>query len=139
MYWRMMLLAFLANGLAVFGFRVLADHQLTEQYKNQYLIIWYAFACIVATAIFLRSNTWPLRREIIIGGIMGVSSIVGLLSMATALGYGMAGLVVFPVTIGGSLFWVAAFGITWYKEKVGRYGYIGIIVGIIAVIVLSLP
>ena len=139
MYWRMMVVAFLANGSAIFGFRVLAGHHLTDRYKNQYLITWYSVACIIALLIFLKARTWPLRREFVIGGVMGLSSIVGLLSMATALGYGMPGLVVFPVATGGNLFLVAAFGILWYKEKVGRYGLAGILVGIIAITILSFP
>jgi len=123
----------------MFGFRVLADHHLTELYKQYYLLFWYTSASILATLIFLREGTRPFRREILIGGVMGLSNILGLLSTATTLGCGLPGIVVFPVTTGGNLFLVAAFGVLWYKEKIGKYGYAGITVGIIGMILLSLP
>ena len=45
---------------------------------------------------------------------------------------------VFPITTGGSLFLVASAGLLLFKEKVGPYGIAGMVLGIAALVGLSL-
>ncbi len=59
--------------------------------------------------------------------------------MALALAGGISGFVVFPVATGGGMLLVAAIGRLVYREQVGSYGIAGIVVGIWALVLLSLP
>ena len=59
-------------------------------------------------------------------------------SVIAALAHGVPGHIVFPVTTGGSLFFVAAAGIVFFKERVGLYGAVGICLGICSLVLLSI-
>ena len=139
MWFRLMLLAFVMNGLGPFGLRVLADLDLLEGYRYQYLGLWYLAGLGFALVAFLSRRIRPYRKEVLIGGVMGLCSVGGQSCTAIALGYAIPGHIVFPVTTGGSLFLVAAAGVFLFRERVGAYGMAGIFMGITALILLSIP
>jgi multidrug transporter EmrE-like cation transporter len=135
-WFRLMLVAFVANGISPFGLKVLAELHLSA-YQFQYLLFWYIGGLALALTA-LRSRHLPfLRWEVIIGAGMGLSSLAGQYFMGRALAASLPGHIVFPVTTGGTLFLVALCGIVVFREEVGAYGRAGLVLGILALVVLS--
>ncbi len=75
--------------------------------------------------------------EIWWGAILAALSIGGQLAMANALQSGLPGNVVFPVTIGGSILIVALAGRLFFGEKMHPLSWTGVVVGCLAVVLLS--
>ena len=134
---RLMLVAFLANGIGPFGLKVLSEEGLATGYQAQYLLYWYLGAFVFAIAALLRSRLRPYGREIWLGAMMGGCSLLGQVGTGLALSHGVPGHVAFPITTGGSLFLVATAGILWFREQVGAYGVAGLVLGIAALVALS--
>lgn len=137
MWLRLMLIAFVANGLGPFGLRVLQAEGLLEGHQFSYLFFWYLGGLVLAAVVSLRSGFRFGLAELFIGGAMGACSLGGQVATALALET-VPGHAVFAVTTGGTLFIVAATGILVFKEKVGTYGLAGILLGIIAILMLGL-
>jgi multidrug transporter EmrE-like cation transporter len=135
---QMMIIAFLTNGIGVFGTRILTGWDFAEQYKFQYLVFWYGSGFFLAVLIHLRNTLSFSLRELAIAGFMGAASVGGQLSLLTALEMGIPGHIVFPLANGGGLFLVALVGILLFGERVHSYGIFGIVLGIVATILLSL-
>lgn len=51
---------------------------------------------------------------------------------------GLDGNVVYPVTLAGGLFIVVLAGVVLFKEKVGKAGLLGIVLGILSLALLSI-
>jgi multidrug transporter EmrE-like cation transporter len=134
-WFRLMLIAFVANGIGPFGLKVLAELHL-GRYQYQYLIFWYGGGLALAITTFRFGHPF-LRWELLIGASMGLCSLAGQYLVGRALAEGVPGHVVFPVTTGGTLFLVALSGILVFKEDVGPYGRAGLVLGILALVVLS--
>lgn len=138
MWLRMMLLAFICNGLSPFGLRIVAGMGLANELTPVYLFYWYMGGTIFAIgwAGLLRERI-PLKAALI-GSAMAVCSVLGQFFMGKALAEGAPGNVVFPLSVGGNIFIVAAGGVLFFREIVGRYGKTGILVGLLAAVLLSL-
>ena len=134
---RLMLVAFLANGIGPFGLKILSEQGLATAYQAQYLLYWYLGAFVFAIAALCASRLRPYGREIWLGALMGACSLLGQTFTGLALSHGVPGHVAFPITTGGSLFLVAAAGLLLFKEKVGAYGIAGMVLGIAALVALS--
>jgi drug/metabolite transporter (DMT)-like permease len=135
---RLMLIAFVTNGLGPFGLKMLQEKQLSA-FQPQYLLFWYGGAAIFGVLAFLRGFHRPSRQEVVLGAAMGLCSLCGQTFTGLALARGIPGHVAFPITTGGSLFLVAAAGIFVFKEKIGGYGAAGIVLGILSLILVSIP
>jgi drug/metabolite transporter (DMT)-like permease len=133
---RLMLLAFVTNGLGPFGLKVLNERGLAA-FQSQYLVYWYLGGAIFGLAAFLPGLRETRAREVALGAVMGLCSLGGQTFTGMSLSRGIPGHVAFPITTGGSLFLVAAAGIFVFKERVGAYGAAGIILGVLALIMLS--
>jgi multidrug transporter EmrE-like cation transporter len=136
-WFRLMLVAFLANGIGPFGLKILSEQGLATRYQAQYLLYWYLGAFVFAIAAILRSRLRPFGREIWLGALMGACSLLGQAFTGLALSHSVPGHVAFPITTGGSLFLVATAGLLLFREKVGAYGIAGMVVGIAALVALS--
>jgi drug/metabolite transporter (DMT)-like permease len=134
---RLMLVAFVANGIGPFGLKILTEQGLAAKYQAQYLLYWYLGAFVFAIGTILRDRLRPYGREIWLGALMGACSLLGQAFTGLALSHGVPGHVTFPITTGGSLFLVAAAGLVLFKEKVGPYGIAGMALGIAALVALS--
>ena len=134
---RLMLIAFVANGIGPFGLKILSEEGLATGYQAQYLVYWYLGAFVFAAIALARNGQRPYAREIGLGALMGACSLLGQAFTGLALSHGVPGHVAFPVTTGGSLFLVAAAGMLVFKEKVGPYGMAGMVLGIAALVALS--
>jgi multidrug transporter EmrE-like cation transporter len=135
---RLMLVAFLANGIGPFGLKILTERGLATQYQAQYLLYWYLGACAFAFAALWRSGLRPTGREAGLGLLMGACSLLGQAFTGLALSHGLPGHVAFPITTGGSLLLVAAAGLLLFREKIGPYGIAGMVLGIVALVGLSI-
>ena len=135
---RLMLVAFLANGIGPFGLKILTERGLATQYQAQYLLYWYLGACIFALAALWRSGLRPTGREVRLGALMGACSLLGQSFTGLALSHGLPGHVAFPITTGGSLLLVAAAGLLLFRERIGAYGIAGMVLGIVALVGLSI-
>lgn len=135
---RLMLIAFVTNGLGPFGLKVLNEKGLAS-FQSQYLLYWYLGGAIFGVLAFLPGLRETRMREVTLGAAMGLCSLCGQTFTGMSLAHGIPGHVAFPITTGGSLFLVAAAGIFVFRERVGGYGATGIILGIVALIMLSVP
>jgi drug/metabolite transporter (DMT)-like permease len=135
---RLMLIAFVANGLGPFGLKIMAEKGLSEQYHYQYLIIWYAGGLLFGLVWFLATRGRFRAQEFVMAFGIAMGSFGGQLFSLLALERNVPGYVVFPMTTGGNLFLVAAAGIFIFREKVGPYGIAGILTGIFSLVLLSL-
>lgn len=138
MWFRLMLIAFLANGLSPFGLKILAGMGLSDQYTYQYLMLWYLGGAVFALVVFLSRQKKVYLNEVLISVGMALCSIGGQVAMSLALGFGVPGHIVFPVITGGSLFLVVAAGLILFKERVGGYSIAGIVLGIASLVILSI-
>lgn len=134
---RLMLIAFVTNGLGPFGLKILTERNLSG-FQPQYLVYWYLGGAVFGALAFLGGSRRVEKREVALGAAMGLCSLCGQTFTGLALSNGLPGHVAFPLTTGGSLFLVAAAGILLFKEKVGGYGITGISLGIVSLILLSL-
>ena len=109
-----------------------------EAFQPQYLAYFYAGTLLLALVALLSDWARPNRRELIIGGGMGLGSLLGQQFMGLALSHGIPGHIVFPVTTGGTLFLVGAVGMLFFRERVGPYGAAGMVLGIASILMLSI-
>lgn len=137
MWTRLMMIAFVANGIAPFGLKVIIEKK-QEAFQPQYLAYFYAGTLLLALVALLSDWARPNRRELIIGGGMGLGSLLGQQFMGLALSHGIPGHIVFPVTTGGTLFLVGAVGMLFFRERVGPYGAAGMVLGIASILMLSI-
>ncbi|MBS1851611.1 MAG: hypothetical protein JST79_11900 [Acidobacteria bacterium] len=138
MWFLLMLLMLLTNGMSAFGLKVIAAWGLPDTSKFPYLTVWYAagFACI-ALPFFMRKQIVS-PRELGWGAAMAVLSIGGQLATAVALQTGAPGNVVFPVTTGGAILMVGVAGQVFFGERMNRVTTVGILLGFLAVLLLSI-
>ncbi len=134
---RLMLAAFVANGVGPFGLKVLASRGQTE-HQSYYLLFWYLGGMVFAVAALVAGRGGVNFREVLLGALMGSCSPAGQNFTVMALAKGLPGHIAFPLTTGGSLLVVAIAGIAFFKERVGPYGLCGIVLGIVALVMLSI-
>jgi multidrug transporter EmrE-like cation transporter len=138
MWLLLMLLAFLFNGCGVFGLRVLAGMGLAGVVTNQYIMYFYLGGFVFMSLRLVAKKTWPNRTEIGMGAVMALCSISGTASLAYALNtYSIPGNVAFPIANGGSLFVVVTAGVLLFRERLGWYGISGCVLGMLAIVLLS--
>jgi drug/metabolite transporter (DMT)-like permease len=134
---RLMLIAFVTNGLGPFGLKMIAERGLAESYHYQYLLWWYAGGLAISLAVLLISRRGLYPKEVLFGFAIGVGSFGGQLFSSLALEQGVPGHIVFPATTGGNLFLVAAAGVMLFRERLGPYGIAGIAAGVASLVLLS--
>ncbi len=135
----LMLLAMLLNGCEIFGLRILAGMGYEYAATDQYVLFYYLGGLIVLAAVMGFRKSAPNRREVGIGAVMATCSIGGTISLAYGLSsYQVAGNVAYPIANGGSLFMVIAGGVLLFRERLGRYGIAGCILGTLAIVLLSI-
>lgn len=137
MWFLLMLVILLTNGMSSFGLKLIAGWGLPESVKYPYLTVWYAGGlAAIALPMFLKGLRVG-KTELFWGGIAGILSIGGQVAMAVALHSGVPGHVVFPIAIGGSIFFVALAGRLVFGERMNPPTAFGVALGFIAVILLG--
>jgi len=137
MWFRLMIIAFLFNGVCPFGLRILAGMGLAAHYTPLYLVFWYLSGTLCMLGLFSRAPVRPTRSDMMVGAGLGVFSTCGQTSMGLALSKGIPGNVVFPVALAGGLFLVILAAVTVFKERLGPAGIAGVSLGIISIALLS--
>ena len=89
---RLMMIAFVMNGLGPFGLKVMAEKGLLQQFHFQYLLWWYAGSGILSFAAFLFEARGFAAREVAIAFGIGAASFGGQLFSLLALERGVPGL-----------------------------------------------
>lgn len=135
---RLMVVAFLSNGIGPFGLKILAEAGLAEAHQFRYLAYWYLGGLILTTIAFLTRPRRVRGVEIGLGALMGAASLAGQSFTSLALAHQAPGHIVFPLTTGGTLLIVATAGILLFREPVSVYGVAGIVLGIVGLMILSL-
>jgi len=138
MWFRLMMVSFVFNGLSTFGLRILAAMGLGAKYTTSYLAFWYLAGTLFLAIQYLRSGERLKRSDIVVGSTLGLCSVGGQTSMGLALAHGLPGSIVFPVVLAGGLFIVVAAGVLIFGERVGKAGRLGILLGVISIVLLSL-
>ncbi len=138
MWFLLMLIVFFTNGMSSFGLKVIADWGLPEASKFPYLSIWYGAGLLVIGIPMALKGVWPQRRELLWGAALAALSIGGQVAMSMALDLKVPGHIVFPVAIGGSVFFVALVGTLAFREKMNLITAAGVLCGFVAVVMLSL-
>ena len=133
----LILLAFLANGLAASSQKVLVELGGGDYAWQFYVVLYTAGAAVVAVANAVHSG-FPNGREVLISSGMGVASVAGNICIVRALGMHVPGTIAYPVANGGSLFLVVLAGFLAFRERVNPVGIAGIVLGIAATLVLVL-
>jgi multidrug transporter EmrE-like cation transporter len=137
MWFRLMMLAFVFNGLCSFGLRILTDMGLAREHTLNYLFFWYLGGAIAMALAVVGGRVGISKVDMIIGSALGLLSGLGQSFIGMALSTGLPGNVVYPVTLAGGLFIVVAIGVTVFQERVGWAGITGILLGIISIALLS--
>ena len=138
MWFLLMLVILLTNGMSAFGLKVIAGWGLPGTVKFPYLTVWYAAGLVIIGVPMLLKGVRFGRRELLWGALMAVLSIAGQVAMAVALDSKVPGNIVFPIAIGGSILIVAVAGALLFGERMNRFNVIGVSVGFLAVILLSI-
>jgi drug/metabolite transporter (DMT)-like permease len=138
MWFILMLIILVANGISTFGLKVIAGWGLPGTVKYPYLTAWYAAGLVIIGIPALLKGVRPGRKEILWGAAMAALSVAGQVLMAIALDSNVPGAVVFPVAIGGSILVVALAGKFLFGERMNRYSMAGLGLGLIAVILLGI-
>lgn len=139
MWIRLILVAFITNGLGAFGLRILSGMGLAGRYDFQYLVGLYGGGAIVASLAYFPYHKHPFARELLITSGMAACSILGQLGMLVALQRGLPGFVVFPVCVGGGMLLVLAVAVLLFRERLSLAGYLGICIGFISLLLLAFP
>ena len=134
-YKHFMFICFILNGLSHVGIKVTSEIGL-GRFVPLVLFSMYLVAAIPAF-IHMAAERVPLQqRSLWVGVLAGLGSTIGMSSLMRASGM-IPGYIIFPITSGGSLLLVVAIGSIIFKEKIGLYGILGIIVGAVAIALLS--
>ena len=133
----LMLIILLTNGMSSFGLKVLTSWGVPDSTKFPYLTVWYAAGFVLIAIPMLLKGVRGGLKEAGWGALIAALSIGGQLAMASALGSGLSGSIVFPVTIGGSILVVVLAGSLFFAEKLHPLSWAGIAIGFLAVVLLS--
>ena len=101
MWFRLMMAAFVFNGLCTFGLRILAGMNIDSRYVSSYLFFWYLAGALFLAVLYLRSGERPQQQDLLIGVALGACSAGGQTALGLALAKGLPGSVVFPVVLAG--------------------------------------
>jgi drug/metabolite transporter (DMT)-like permease len=133
-----MLLILGTNGMSAFGLKVIAGWGLSKTVTFPYLTVWYGagLVCLLTSILFKRATAkW---QDLAWGAVLAALSIGGQVAMGMALDSNVPGNIVFPVTIGGSILVVALAGKWIFGERMDRLSAVGVLVGFLGVVLLSL-
>ena len=132
----LMLLAFACQGLAASSQKMLVEAKQGD-YVWQFYIVLYWSGFVVMLILSVMREAWPNRREFATAFVMAICSVIGNVSITTAL-KSVKGVVAFPVSNGGSLSLVVLAGVVFFREKIHPVGQAGIVCGISAILILVL-
>jgi len=139
--------AFLLNG---FGSVILKIQQteLKGGEGNAMMFLSYGTTCIAAFLVFViwalvkKEKIFPedmkIKLKTATGSIIGVALANGIANgFVTYLASRMSGAWLFPCVLGGSMITVTLFSVIALKEKINKFGKIGLVTGLVAMFVMN--
>ena len=135
---RLMILVFFCAAMGAFPLKVLQEAGLSDQYRDEYLFYRYLAGFLVAAVILVVKRIGLRRKEIAVGAFLGVSSLLSNLFLSLALAQKIAGYIAFPVVGIGSTLVVMAAGLLIFRERLTRYGYAGVGLGLLALLLVGI-
>jgi drug/metabolite transporter (DMT)-like permease len=135
----LMTATFVLNGASPVGLKILAKRALPEEAIGPYLTFWYLGGLACLLPVVLTRRVRPQPADWLVGAGLGVCSLTGQTCLAAALKAGVSGAVAYPVALSGGLVLVVLAGVAIFRERVGRLGAIGIVLGLAAMALLSMP
>ena len=137
-YWYLPILVFLGSGLIEFLlFYVQKSGKVGEGGLNFTSILFFLAGCWGLLFLILRRKLTFKRNEITAGICIGIPNFFTIYLLIKGLEVGWDGSVLFPVNNVGTIFFTAIVGILVFKEKLTRLNYIGLLLSIIAVFLIS--
>lgn len=130
----LMMLAFVGQGLAASSQKLLNESGNGDYVWQFYIVLYWSGFLMMALLSVMRESR-PSRRELTTGLVMACCSVIGNVSITTALGK-VPGSIAYPVGNGGSLMMVAIAGVLLFREKIHPIGIAGIVCGIGAILIL---
>jgi drug/metabolite transporter (DMT)-like permease len=112
----LMILAFLANGLAAASQKVLVERGFGS-YTWQFYTVLYAAGFLLMLLLSVLRERMPNRREMGTAFVMGACSVTGNVALTLALARAVPGSVAFPIGNGGSLTLVVLAGVLFFKDR----------------------
>ncbi len=127
----------LTNGMSAFGLKAIAAWKLPESLQPSYFALWYAAGMFIVAVPAWARGARPRMREAGWGALLASLSMGGQIAMALALARGTPGHVVFPVAVGGSVLVVTLAGRFAFGERMSLGSAGGVVLGLAAVVLLS--
>ena len=134
----LMILVFFCGAMGTFPLKVLQEAGLSDQYRDEYLFYRYLAGFLVAAVILVIKRIGLRRKEIAVGAFLGISSLLSNLFLSLALDQRIAGYIAFPVVGIGSTLVVMAAGLLIFRERLTRYGYAGVGLGLLALLLVGI-
>jgi len=138
-----MTLSFVMNAAMQYGFKLAQSMQPEDRIEHNlaYMLSMYVAVLVtgVALAVVLPRRVGSFKRACLTGASVGTCLFFGGLFVLQALSVGdFPGHLLFPATAGGNSILVAVLSVICLKERPGRFGWSGIVVGTAALVLLSL-
>ena len=137
-----MSLSFLSNALSMYAYSLSAEFQPNNAptHKLAFLLTTYAVctAGSLLLAVLIR-RPGSVKAGLVTGSVAGTLLLIGGLFALQALTVArVPGYVLYPITSGGSNIFVVVLSVILLKERPGRFGWMGIAVGLAALVLLGL-
>lgn len=131
----LLIIAFVLTGLGSITNKALIEWGLAG-YTDLYMLAFYSIATVLGITgmMFQRSKATATDRWV--GSLMGISGALGMLFLLVAL-KAMPGIVAFPVRSLGNLVLTALVSIVAWKERLSRSQWLGIVLALIAIWLIS--
>jgi len=137
-----MSLSFLSNALSLYAYSLAAELQPDNApvHKLTFLLTTYVVYGIGSLLLgFLVRRPGSVKAAFLTGSVAGTLLLTGGLFTLEALTVGnVPGYVLYPITSGGSNVVVVVLSVILLKERPGRFGWTGIVVGLAALVLLGL-
>ena len=137
-----MALAFVMNSATQYGFKLAQSTQPENNIAHNVAYLLSFYAAVLVTGTVLASalpRKGSFRQACTTGAAVGTCLVFGGFCVLQALSFEhVDGHVLFPVTAGGGSVFVAALSAIFLKERPGRFGWAGIVVGAAALTFLAL-
>ncbi len=108
-----------------------------ETYRLAYICIAFTVAMVLSLISLAAMRRLPSRLAVKFGILAGLCTVVGTGTRPWAL-RDLPGIVVFPATAVGVILLTQGASAWWWKTRLGRWGYAGMVAAVLGVIILSL-
>jgi multidrug transporter EmrE-like cation transporter len=126
---------FITNGLVLITQKAVGEMKSTAAVPMAVLFMQIAAVIPAMIAVLLDKKKLD-KTSLWVGMLGGIGGTVGTVFVCKA-AHVLPGYIVFPISGGGNLLFVAFLARVLFKEKIGPYGLAGIAVGMAAIALLS--